>query len=54
MKSLQVTEEVHEKLMILKGVLGADNPSDVIISLMNARKFDDAFFLRLQEMIPDE
>ena len=54
MKSLQVTDEVHERLMILKGVLGANSASDVIISLMNARKFNDAFFHRLQEMIPDE
>ena len=48
-KSLKVTDEVHEKLMILKGVMLKKNVSKVIIRLMLIREYDDAFFERVRE-----
>ena len=54
MKSLQVTDEVHEKLMMLKGILGVTNLDKLIGCLMNGRGYDDAFFERIQEKINDE
>ena len=48
-KQLQVTDEAHERIMILKGVLGVKNVSAVIISLMKSRMYDDAFFNSIVE-----
>jgi len=49
-KSIQVENEVHEKLFVLKGLLGFTNISEVITSLMNSRKYDNAFFERIAEI----
>ena len=50
-KSIQVTDEVHERLFVLKGLLvDVNNVSDVIISLMTSRKYDTNFFERLREI----
>jgi len=54
MKSIQVTDDVHQKLQVLKGVLVKKNPSEVILLLMHVRQYDDAFFERIKEKIPDE
>ena len=48
-KSLKVTADVHEKLMILKGVMLKKNVSEVIIQLMLIREYDQAFFERIRE-----
>ena len=48
-RSLKVTDEVHEKLMILKGVMLKKNVSKVIIRLMLIREYDEAFFERVRE-----
>ena len=48
-RSLKVTDEVHEKLMILRGVLLKKNVSEVIIRLMLIREYDEAFFERQRE-----
>ena len=48
-KSLKVTADVHEKLMILKGVMLKKNVSEVIIQLMLIREYDEAFFERIRE-----
>ena len=48
-KQLQVTDEAHERIMILKGVLGVKNVSAVIISLMKSRMYDDAFLNSIVE-----
>ena len=48
-RSLKVTDEVHEKLMILRGVMVKKNVSDVIIRLMLIREYDEAFFERVRE-----
>lgn len=49
-KSIQVRDEVHERLFVLKGLLGISNISDVIISLMNSRNYTEEFFNRLAEI----
>ena len=54
MKSLQVTDDVHMKLNVLKGVLFKKNLSEVIIQLMEIRQYNQAFFERIQEKINDE
>ena len=48
-KQLQVTEDVHQKLMVLKGVMLKKNVSEVIIQLMLIREYDEAFFERIRE-----
>ena len=48
-RSLKVTDEVHEKLMILRGVMVKKNVSEVIIRLMMIREYDEAFFERVRE-----
>ena len=48
-KSLKVTADVHQKLMVLKGVMLKKNVSEVIIQLMLIREYDEAFFERIRE-----
>ena len=54
-KMITIPVEVHEKLMILKKeVLSLKSVGEVIIYLLEARDYDDAFFERIQEKIHDE
>ena len=54
-KMIAIPVEVHEKLMILKKeVLSLKSVGEVIIYLLEARDYDDAFFERIQEKIHDE
>ena len=48
-KSIQVTEDVHEKLNILKGVLLKKSINEVILTLLRSRDYNKAFFKRIQE-----
>ena len=47
-KSLKVTADVHQKLMVLKGVMLKKNVSEVIIQLMLIREYDELFFERIR------
>ena len=49
MTQIRVTEEVREKLMILRGVMLKSSINDVIVSLMISREYNEAFFERLRE-----
>ena len=53
-KMITIPVEVHEKLMMLKGILGVTNLDKLIGCLMKGRGYDDAFFERIQEKINDE
>ena len=50
-KMIGVTEKVHERIMVLKGVLKMSNPSKVILSLMRSRGYNDEFFEKLKGLI---
>ena len=50
-KSIKVTDDVHEKLFILRGVLYKKSVSEVILQLMKIRDYDDAFFERIREKV---
>ena len=49
MAQIRVSEEVREKLNILRGVMHKRNINDVIISLMISCQYDTAFFERRRE-----
>ena len=51
MSFVRVTEATRDKLNVLKGVFGKKNVSEVIVSLMESRGFDDSFFERLKGLI---
>jgi len=49
MAKVRVTEEVREKLNLLRGVMLKKSVNEVIISLMISREYNDAFFERQRE-----
>ena len=54
MTILRVKDATRDKLNVLKGVLGMKSVDAVIVSLMVSRKYTDAFFERIEELVPDE
>ena len=50
-KHIVVTDDVHEKLNILKGVLVKKNINEVILTLFECRQYNDAFFERIREKV---
>ena len=54
MSFIRVEETTRDKLKVLKGVLGMKSVDAVIVSLMVSRKYTDAFFERIEELVPDE
>ena len=51
MTMLRVTDATRDKLNVLKGVLGMKSVDAVILSLMNSKGYNDAFFERLKGLI---
>ena len=49
MTHIRVSDDVREKLNLLKSVMLKQNVNDVIIQLMLIREYDEAFFDRMRE-----
>ena len=50
-KSIQVTDEVHKKLMKLKGYFEKSNLTDTIAELLKYMGYGDDFFRRMDVLI---
>ena len=50
-KQVALTEEAHDRLMILKRVLKKKNMSETILHIMNLSYYNAGFFERITEKV---
>ena len=53
MKNLKITEDVHAKLMMLKGVYGKKNMTEVIEKLLIHAGYTETWFDKMAELHAD-